>query len=248
MRNRKATQSKQQCGPFQAHISKIQNSRLRGENIHFEEAVAEVISVSPVRYTSALLEKLSSLRTQDFVKQRVRNILQTHQDVPRRPEILRALHGSLVQPDTEYPQWEPKKSDAPLMIDPVTDYVEVYRKSLSDKDIAKFSAQCTDEILISLISDISDIPKRNAIRVVEYRKEASVPVLNVIKICMKSAVLETAHLAMQVMLKLEKNEELIVSAIIEAMKSCESDEMFAVCIPLKKYFPIMHRFSRISFR
>ncbi len=191
----------------------------------FEEAVAEVISVSPVRYTSALLEKLSNLRTQDFVKQRVRNILQTHQDVPRRPEILRALHGSLVQPDTDYPQWEPKKNDAPLMVDPVTDYVDVYRKSLSDKEIAKFSSQCNDDILISLISDISQIPKRNAIRVVEYRKEASVPVLNVIKICMKSSVLETAHLAMQVVLKLEKSEDRLVSAIIEAMKACESDEV-----------------------
>ncbi len=190
-----------------------------------EEAVAEVIAVSPVRYTTALIEKVSSLRTPDYVKARLRNILQNHQDVQRRPEILRILNGVFGKPDDEYPEWEPPKSDAPLTVDPVTDNANVYKKEMSDKEIAQFAAKCDDSMLISLLSDVSHVVKRNAIKVVCHRKDVSGPVMNMIKVCMKSSVFETAHAAFMALLSLEKNEERIISGILEAMKSCESDEV-----------------------
>ena len=197
-----------------------------GDTQHdLEEAVADVIAASPMRYTTALLNKLANARTPIFVRNRLRSILQTHNDVPRRPEILRALYNIFEKSNNEQPVWTPPDPGIVMMHDPVLDNTDFYKRELSDKEITLMSAKCDDSKLISLLSDASEMAKRNALKVVCHRKEASVPVLNMLKICMKSPILETAHAAFEAHMNLEKNEERFVSSIIDAMKCSASDEV-----------------------
>ena len=159
------------------------------------DAVVQVIALSPQRYTDALLVALQSVRTREFVRTRIAQILHHHKDPSRQEDISIAL-GLYEKKDSdeEYPQWVPAK--APVEYAPsATDDVEFYQRFLTDDELEAFSKTCDESAVLRLMSDASEFAQINAMKVARIRGEASAVALETIAVwlrCENSALAQTA--------------------------------------------------------
>lgn len=187
------------------------------------EAVKMAISVSPQRYTDALLKALQSARTRDYVKDRICAILRAHDDGARRGEISAALKMFEAPLPSEYPEWRPPKKPGDAFLDRALNDASFYKEIWSDTQIAAMAASCPEETLIRLMSDASPCAQLNAFHIMAKRGLASAVAVEQIAVWMKSSREDVAYAALLAWFGVVKDQDAAAEGFIDALSRCASD-------------------------
>ncbi|MBQ8036993.1 MAG: hypothetical protein IJ268_08380, partial [Proteobacteria bacterium] len=193
------------------------------DSVYF--AVRNVIAQAPQRYTNALLERLESVRTRDYVRERVVNILSNHRDDARREEIMALVDRYKSSQGENKPEWRAPDTGTPKFATPVTDNREVYEGVMSEAALAAFSPECTHEMLKQLLNDASETARINALHLIRYRGTAEPDIREFIRVWLKTTSLPLAFAAMEAYLKVETNLHVSMAAISDVLVSGPSDEV-----------------------
>lgn len=193
------------------------------DSVYF--AVRNVIAQAPQRYTNALLERLESVRTRDYVRERVVNILSNHRDDARREEIMALVDRYKSSQGENKPEWRAPDTGTPKFATPVTDNREVYEGVMSEAALAAFSPECTHEMLKQLLNDASETARINALHLIRYRGTAEPDIRELIRVWLKTTSLPLAFAAMEAYLKVETNLHVSMAAISDVLVSGPSDEV-----------------------
>lgn len=193
------------------------------DSVYF--AVRNVIARAPQRYTSALLERLESVRTRDYVRERVASILSDHKDETRRDEIAELVDRYKSAKGEEKPEWHAPDTGSPKFATPATDKHEVYEGLMSEAAIEAFSPECTHEMLRQLLNDASETARINALHLVRYRGSAEPDIRGLIRVWLKTTSLPLAFAAMEAYLKVETDVSVVMGAISDVLVSGPSDDV-----------------------
>lgn len=183
----------------------------------------DIIAQSPQRYTDVLLKTLVSVRTKEHVRERVSEILRTHRDSSRRPEIERFLN-SVSGRMSVIPKWVPPETSERFQAK-ATEDKRIYERLLTDEEIASFASKADEQLLTKLLMDASDTVRINALNVIRFQKTASQALIGTILVWMKSSSPDLAGAALDTYLSLEPDLEKSTASIIESFAHCESDEV-----------------------
>lgn len=193
------------------------------DTIYF--AVRDVIAQSPQRYTDALLERLESVRTRDYVRERVVNILIGHKDDSRRLEILTAVNLYKAPERDEPPEWQPPETGSPKFATPATECRDVYLKILDDAELDAFSETCDHEMLMQLLNDASENARINALHLIRRRGSADADVRERARIWIKTPSVPLALAALDAYLTVENDLLVAMDAVSNALACCVSDDV-----------------------
>lgn len=188
-------------------------------------AVRDVIAQAPQRYTDALLERLESIRTRDYVRERVADILIAHKDDNRRAEIASALKRYKSQALGEKPEWVPPETGSPKFATPATEDRSIYERLLSEDELDAFSKNCTHDMLIQLLNDASETTRINALHLIRHRGEADQDVREVARIWLKTMSVPLAMAAFEAYLAVEPDLNVAMDAVANVLVSCPSDDV-----------------------
>lgn len=189
------------------------------------DAVVQVVSSSPQRYTDALLAALQSVRTRDFVRTRIVQILSHHRDPSRQGDISAALKlYASDDSEEEYPQWTPAK--APVEYAPsATDNAEFYSRLLSDEELEAFSKTSDESAVLRLMSDASEYAQINAMKVARIRGEASAVALETIAVWIRCENRDLAQAAVDTWFAVHPDKIAAVKVVLDAMHRVSSTEI-----------------------
>ena len=188
------------------------------------QAVCQMVAQVPQRYTDALLAKAVHFRTREDVRTRILDILRTHKDEPRRPEISRVLKQMLTPDNDEYPEWIAPDTREKFL-KPATENADVYAGLLDENAIAAFSHTCDDATLGRLLNDASETVQINALRIIRHRKAVPISSEAHVRVWLKSSSTALAAEALDAFLAYEKDMDKAVAVVIDSFKHGESSEV-----------------------
>ena len=123
----------------------------------------------------------------------------------------------------EYPEWKAPDFSGPQYIEPALDDPEVYQTLLDEDQIKVLSEKCDEDILLRLLNDASETPRINALKVIQYRHNASASATSLVHIWMKSSSCDLSAAALEAYLEIEPDFPKAIEGLIDAILLTDSD-------------------------
>lgn len=181
------------------------------------DAAVQAISLSPQRYTDALLAVLQSPRAREFVRTRAAQILRHHRDATRQGDISAALGLYEQTPSDEYPQWQPPKTQV-RYAPSATDNADFYKRLLTDEELSAFSKHCDESAVLRLMADASEFAQINAMKAARMRGEVSAVALENISVWLRCENTALAQTAADTWFAVHPDKVAAVGVILDALR------------------------------